>query len=234
MIANARRVVTQIGSLPFDDVDQAVAYSLRHDIPFLPELPARGDSMLDYIKRPGVLSCLAAFKKHAFDTVKVQCVGPATLVMSGYGEDEAVERAYAHVAAVLDGLEADTVILFLDEPALGHAGFDYRGMWAPIFSSFPVVPGVHTCGSMNWDELFASGVTYVSFDASQFDITPYLGYRGGKRIAWGVQRREDVRDFNPGDLLTLPCGMGPRMFTADDCEKNLALLDAIAGGVAPA
>ncbi|MGB2983970.1 MAG: hypothetical protein WBC63_08955 [Candidatus Bipolaricaulia bacterium] len=30
------RLTTQIGALPFVDVDRAVAYSLEHDIPFLP------------------------------------------------------------------------------------------------------------------------------------------------------------------------------------------------------
>ena len=85
------RLTTQIGSLPFSDVDQAVVYSLEHDIPFLPELPALGDAMLDYVKHPGDLSCLAAFKRNRFETVKVQCIGPATLRCCGYDEDSCVE-----------------------------------------------------------------------------------------------------------------------------------------------
>lgn len=224
-----RQIVTQIGSLPFDDVSRAVAYSLRHDIPFLPELPRLGDSMLEYIKNPGRLSCLGEFRKHSFSTAKIQCVGPVTLIMSGYNEDDAVQRVYEHVAAVLDGLRAETVILFLDEPALGNAGFDYRRLWKPIFSSFAVVPGVHTCGNMNWDELFEAEIRIISFDASSFDLTGYPKYRGGKRIAWGVKRGNDVRDFHEGDLLTLPCGMGPRLFDETDCETNLRMLDEVAG-----
>ncbi|MFH1065606.1 MAG: hypothetical protein V1734_03835 [Nanoarchaeota archaeon] len=45
-------IVTQIGSLPYDSVEKAVAYSLKHDIPFLPELPKLGDSMIQYIRIP--------------------------------------------------------------------------------------------------------------------------------------------------------------------------------------
>src|SRR3989338_1455945 len=97
-----RKIVTQVGSLPLEDVGEAVAYSLKHDIPFLPELPKRGDAMLEYIKSPGKLSCLAEFKKHKFDTVKIQCVGPATLTLSGYTGDEAVKRAYEHINAITD------------------------------------------------------------------------------------------------------------------------------------
>lgn len=221
-----KEIVTQIGSLPYDDVDSAVEYSLRHDIPFLPELPKLGDAMLDYIEKPGSLSCLETFKKRVEgrETAKVQCVGPATLILSGYDQDEAVSRACQHIEAVIDGLNADHIILFLDEPALGQAGFDYKQLWAPLFESFDVTPGVHVCGNMNWDELFDSDLEIISFDASQYDITKYPGYRNGKRIAWGAKTRGDVRDFQEGDLLTLPCGMGPKFFSTDDCKTCLGNL----------
>jgi hypothetical protein len=228
---NVRRIVTQIGSLPYDDVDQAVDYSLRHDIPFLPELPRLGDSMLDYIQRPGQLSCLNAFAERTAgrDIVKVQCIGPATLILSGYAEDEAVGRVCEHVAAVLGALDVGQVILFLDEPALGQVGFDYHRLWSPLFESFNITSGVHVCGNMNWDDLFNSEVEIISHDASQYDVTRYPAYRNGKRIAWGIQDQQDVRDFREGDLLTLPCGMGPKFYNSEDCETWLSRLVEVAG-----
>ena len=226
---NKNEIVTQVGSLPYDDVEKAVAYSLRYDIPFLPELPKLGDAMMEYIKNPGRLSCLETFKRKTKgrQTVKVQCVGPATLILAGYSEDEAISRTCQHIEAVLDGLSAGNVILFLDEPALGQAGFDFHRLWAALFESFDVTPGVHVCGNMNWDELFNSQVKIISFDASQYDITKYPAYRNGKRIAWGIQTRQNVRDFQEGDLLTGPCGMGPKFFTVDDCQKRLKNLQDI-------
>lgn len=224
-----RRVITQIGSLPYEDVSQAVKYSLKHDIPFLPELPKLGDVMLDYIKNPGILSCLSAFKKYQFSTVKIQCVGPATLIMSGYSEDGALARISEHIFAIIEGLKAEEIILFLDEPALGQAGFDFQSLWAPIFESFSVIPGVHCCGTMDWDVLFNSPIIeIISFDASQFDITRYPHYRGDKRIAWGIREREDVKDFQKGDLLTLPCGMSPPSYVVEDCNPVLGKLRQIA------
>jgi hypothetical protein len=224
-----RQITTQIGSLPYDDIEKAVEYSLRHDIPFLPELPRLRDAMMDYIENPGNMSCLELFKKKVCgcETVKIQCVGPATLILGGYNQDDAFSRAYQHIDALTNGLEAENIILFLDEPALGQAGFDYRQLWSPLFESFDVVSGVHVCGNMNWDELFASEIDIISFDASKFDITKYPGYRSGKRIAWGVESAEDVKDFQDGDLLTPPCGMGPKFFNADDCETVFGNLSEV-------
>jgi hypothetical protein len=220
----AGRVTTQIGSLPFRDVERAIAYSLEHDIPFLPELTALGDAMLDYIKNPGNLSSLSEFKRHRFETVKVQAIGPATLTQSGYGEDEALTRIYQHIEQILDGLQVQEIILFLDEPALGYAGFDYERLWEPLFASFPVIRGVHVCGNMQWDKLFEAEIEIISFDASKYDITRYYDSRKGKRIAWGIQSPENIKDFRKGDLITPPCGMPYRSFTEEECERKLLQL----------
>jgi len=230
-----KQIVTQIGSLPYDDVEQAVEYSLRHDIPFLPELPKLGDAMLDYIKSPGKLSCLETFKQkvEGFETVKIQCVGPATLLLSGYSEDEAIARACQHIDAIVNGLNVGAIILFLDEPALGQTGFDYQRLWSPLFGSFNTTSGVHICGNMNWDELFNSDIDIISFDASKYDITKYPGYRNGKRVAWGIKTKGDVKDFQQGDLLTLPCGMGPKFYNIDDCKLNLKNLLEISDSLSP-
>ena len=217
-------MITQIGSLPFSDVDAAVSYSLQHDIPFLPELTALGDGMTDYIKKPGQLSCLEAFKKHQFKTVKVQCIGPATLIQGKYREDDAVMRVYQHVEAVFDGLQADEIILFLDEPSLGYVGFDFVHLWEPIFSSFPVTRGVHTCGNMQWDQLFDAPIDIISFDASMFDIKKYYTDRQGKRIAWGITNVSQVTDYQPGDLLTGPCGLPHLANDEAAAHERLAML----------
>jgi hypothetical protein len=223
-----KKIITQVGSLPLEDINEAVNYSLKHDIPFLPELPKKGDAMMEYAKEPGRLSCLEEFKKHKFDKVKIQCVGPATLMLGGYKQDDAIQRAYEHISRIIDGLEASEIILFLDEPALGHSGVNFSELWEALFSSFNVIKGVHTCGNMDWDLLFTSGIDVISFDASKYDLTKYSKYRSGKKISWGAEKIGDVKDFKEGDLLTLPCGMGSPLFKREDCEKNLRNLQKIA------
>jgi hypothetical protein len=122
--------ITQIGSLPYDNVKDAIDYSLRHDIPFLPELPKKGESMLEYIKTPGKLSCLKEFKEavKGYDSVKIQAVGPVTILSdnkSRYTEEEAISKTKEHILRILDGLDAKEIICFLDEPSLETACFGY-------------------------------------------------------------------------------------------------------------
>lgn len=224
-----RKITTQIGSLPFDDISEAVEYSLMHDIPFLPELPLLGETMLEYIKNPGRLKAAEEFKKKVrekkIETVKMQCVGPVTLIQAGYEENDAVARIFEHVSCIKDGLHAKNIILFLDEPALGYTGIDYERLWLPIFASFDVAAGVHVCGNMNWDLLLTSDlIDIISFDASRYDITIYPSYKDarskktkkGKIIAWGAERFEDIKDFKEGDMITLPCGIGSKKYTRED------------------
>lgn len=227
-------MITQIGSLPYNNAKKAIAYSRRHNIPFLPELPRLGDSMLDYIKNPGSLSCLSEFKKYSYDIAKVQCIGPATLMLSGYEEGDAINQIYMHINDILSGLNAERTILFLDEPSLGSAGFNYERMWSDLFSCFKTEKGVHTCGNMDWDILFKADIDIISFDASQYDLTffsHYKRFRAKKgKIAWGISKLEDIKDFMEGDLITAPCGLGGmnketgKPYTEEECENALEML----------
>ncbi|HII15409.1 MAG TPA: hypothetical protein HA362_03780 [Nanoarchaeota archaeon] len=244
-------ITTQIGSLPYCSAGKAVEYSLRHGIPFLPELPGLGDSMLSYIQNPGKLSCLSEFKKHTYGTVKVQCIGPATLLGAEfedkeknikwqYSEEEVKLQICTHLDAIFDGLNAKEIILFLDEPALGQSGVNYESIWNEIFFYFNAgkgiqfLRGIHVCNITDFDRLFMAGIDIISFDASLYDITLYDKYHDfrqkGGRIAWGISKPEDIRDFKAGDLITMPCGLGGmnretgKPYTEDECESALEML----------
>jgi hypothetical protein len=154
------------------------------------------------------------------------------LILSGYGPDEALLRVYGHVEAILTGLRAEEILLFLDEPALGQAGFDSEELWKRIFDDFPVLRGVHVCGNMQWDHLFAAEIDIVSFDASRYDIRGYYP-RHGKRVAWGISDPSQIEDRQPGDLVTPPCGLSPPAYGPRDLERVLALLKRAASAEDP-
>jgi hypothetical protein len=221
-------MITQIGSVPFLDIGKALAYSWKHDVPFLPELVLKGESMFDYIKNPGKLRCLEKFKRMKYSRVKVQSVGPASLIVGGYEERNAIERVKKNIYMILEELDAEEIFLFLDEPFLGKFKGDFKKLWTEVFNDRKITSGIHCCGEMDWEKLFSSDIEMISFDASKYDITKTKNYRNGKRIAWGVKKVEDVRDFRVGDLLTLPCGMGNKSF---DVEREFEMLVAISNSL---
>lgn len=257
--------ITQIGSLPYDNVREAVNYSLRHDIPFLPELPKKGEYMLEYIKNPGRLSCLNEFRNavRGHSLVKIQTVGPVTILSDSkneYTEEQAINITKEHILRILDKLNVENIICFLDEPSLETAGFDYKSMdmskkeyeslgiksvdykalWRELHKR--LIPqinqerlefGVHTCGNFNWEKLFdLDFIKIVSFDASKYaqKLVSSKTFRSGREIAWGVKNRSDVLSFRKGDFLTPPCGLG-NLADERECESILENLVRIKGEI---
>ncbi len=253
-------MITQIGSVPFPSSYDAVAYSLRHTYPFLPErVPSLellrsmntrpNERMEDIINAPGTLGCIEPFKKAVkgvYKTVKIQCPGPAItaqILMGRHKEDsytldnafdDAFTVADRHLSAILDGLGVQEAIIFLDEPSLNTVGFDYASLWSLLlehlrekFPKIAITGGVHACCALDWKVLASSPVEIVSHDASKWDITrdsEYRKGRNGKRIAWGIQKLEDVRDYQQGDLITPTCGLGLK--TTEDAYATLEMLQA--------
>ncbi|MFH0956341.1 MAG: hypothetical protein V1813_00605 [Candidatus Aenigmatarchaeota archaeon] len=246
-------MITQIGSLPYLDPSQAIDYSLKHDIPFLPELPRLGEAMMEYIKTPGHLSCLQDFQAavKGRDIAKIQGVGPATIVSAGngrYTEKKALEMSREHMMRIMEGFDVEKLIFFLDEPSLemvdyeamglskaeyesmGFTGVDYKNLWRQLRDDAArngnVTFGVHTCGNFNWGGLFGLDfLDVISFDASKYwssfvKSDGYKNYRSSKKVAWGIVERGDAKNFQEGDLLTPPCGLG-NLSSGEECGPIL-------------
>ena len=84
--------------------------------------------------------------------------------------------------------------------------------------------------AMLWGRIFSSdtGIDIVSFNASLYDITLYYKDRKEKKIAWGIEEKENVKDWQTGDLLTSSCGMGGEEYREEDCKEQFNLLKKIA------
>jgi hypothetical protein len=254
-----RKIITGIGSLPFKDRKKAMKFSLKHPIPFVPELPLLGDEMFKYINHPGQLSCLPELSKRRFSILKMQSVGPVTMIANGHSEKEAIEKITDHIFTMRMRLKAREVICFLDEPNLETASFDYKArgwtksryesmgkgfvpvdckkVWEDLFEQLfkysylkSMTWGIHTCSNMDWNLLFGlEAIKIISFDASKYGKRFFnsSGYRGDKRVAWGINTIEDILDFQKGDLITLPCGMSPYKYKEEECKPLLKKLKRI-------
>jgi hypothetical protein len=229
---------TQNGSLLYRNPDLAVEYSLRHGIPFLPELTKLRED-IDYLKESrnvGKMSCLKKFKEYEYDIVKVQCIGPGTLTTRGVEENESMLRTTEHAKNILYGLNAREIIFFIDDPAFGYADFDFENLWKHFIEEIkselkvPYHIGVHCCKAANWDIIFKSNfIDILSTNTSLCNITEYSEYRqyrkrGGK-ISWGIEKESDVIDWKAGDLITAPCGLGTDEYSIEDYERILKFLE---------
>jgi hypothetical protein len=217
-------IITGVGSLPFSEPEAAVEHVMKYDIPFMPELTNADESMNNYLNRSEPLSSAKYFAEHSLELAKLQCVGVVTAMNMGLSEDEATLKIIDHISRHLKYMDAKKIILFLDEPVLGYSGLPFVKMWENVFEEFDVIRGIHTCGNMLWDQLLSAPVEIINFDASQYDITRYYEERD-KRLAWGVQKFEDIRDWRAGDLITTPCGLA--QYSTDECEKILDNLKKI-------
>ena len=233
---------TQVGSLPYKSITRAMKYVRRLErfggIPFFPELPLLGDSMIDSIETPKNLSCLEQFKQLAFSTVKIQGVGPVSLKQvekyNGYNNGVIAELVYSYLNTIKTGLHTNETILTLDEPGMKTAPPDFKSRWEEVFDAFDDVKrNVHICGdSAPWsDILVIEWLDILNFDASRVDITIFPEYKifreNGGAIAWGIRKESDVRDWQVGDIITPVCGIAPPVHSSLDCEKAFNLLNFV-------
>ena len=215
-------ITTGIGSLPFESASEAVAYSLLHDVPFLPEIPKDID-MFQLIEK-GKAASLDIFKEKIKNlkvrTIKVQCTGPVSLMLyRGYKKEDAIKLVEDYLKNTLADLREFKKLIFLDEPGVAKYGPGAVAIWERIFKNFDAVRCVHDCGEGSLDFLLENDIVEViSYDASKYDVTSSPqnnSYRNRKVIAWGIQKYCDIKDFIDGDLITSPCGF--MNFKLEDC-----------------
>ena len=170
---------TQIGSLPFDDIDEAINYSFQHSIPFVPDLPAVSshEFMIDQAKcsveNPYQQVCLNAFKKRLNEyngIIKNQLPGP--LCISQYLNWEA-EKAFMVWSTLLeDRIQTfkefkNPLWLFIDEPTFFQHPIEMRKRVLERLDKInDVFIAIHYCGSekidlLDWPESIA-----LSYDLS--------------------------------------------------------------------
>jgi hypothetical protein len=202
--------ITGIGSLPFVDVKEGIDIALKHDIPFIPQLPNLEGSMIDQIKNKKYIALESWGRDH--QVYKIQLVGPQS---SGIGPNKIID-----FAKKLKIKLHQTPILFIDEPIFESIDMDF---YDKLSKEFKI--GIHCCGNTNWDELLKLPISYISFDTSKYHQDfPYQKFISKKiKIVLGIIPTdiieydidtiyEEYKDFikaNYSHLWLSPaCGLG--------------------------
>jgi hypothetical protein len=233
-----------VGSLPYKSIEETMRFNQRFEnnplgVVTFPELSNLGDGMIQCFEYPEKLSCLDVFKEQKYSRVKIQGPGPASLIMlqqfRRYSEDDLVELAENYLKTIRKGLNAEEIIISLDEPGMQTAPVGSQNLWEPIFSAFGnnEKREVHICGDSGpWSDILQfEWLDYLNFDASIVDITiykkEYAQFReNGGHIAWGIKKESDIKDWRLGDLVTPVCGLYKH--SALECEIIFNMLNFIA------
>jgi hypothetical protein len=189
---------TGIGSLPFTSVDEALTFSLAHDLPFMPELPALDSSELLLGARADAAVVSRFVQRVELGReVKVQLVGPTTL--------GSVEACVRRARAMLEVLDTRPVLFTLDEPSLKTPTHEHS-LLLDVLHQAGARTALHCCGQADWSAVLRLPVDVVFFDARlslnevvTCDAWPAFVERGGA-IGLGI-----LATSPPADELTQRC-----------------------------
>ncbi len=228
-------LTTMVGSLPFDSIDEAVEYSLSHDIPAVPELPKLDGGMFSYVKDGKMPAAYERFCKAVRDRgikkVKVQAAGPVTArIHGGMSENEAVNGISRYVTAMLRGLDfVETVYVCFDEP-----GIEISNRYLPFtrihdneiartrrYIDTPrginVIQMIHSCNDVSDKIGYFDDFDFkvVSFDAIKYNVK-YAG--GSLRVEyWDYRRKGGVLCYGAVDIRG---GFGVAQFFPSDARDG--------------
>lgn len=246
--------ITQIGSIPFDDVDAAIEYSFQHSIPFLPELPklSKSEFILTKISTKGIAT--DAFIKRTNielpSRVKIQFIGATTL--KTYSNGFSFQEYSSHLINQLDYFRNSInssieILVSFDDPA----PFDSELLDSTIDiikaqNYQKMLLGIHSCSDNNWEAVFQRDLNFVSFDLSLSKDSLFTESFGeflnndGILLVGSIPTLgeydlmsviEDTKSFlqkvdSKNIVITPACGIGLK--TYDDSTRYLSDLKSIA------
>jgi len=153
---------TGVGSLPYSNIDEAIEYSLQHDLPFFPQLLCIHGNMIEQVVNNNfkfISLFIDRAKAREFTSIKVQIAGPNT-----------TKASYENYIKVVNYLHDKTKelnpILFLDEPILED--FDTLAKVLNYIREQGIETGIHCCNTLNAKQIENINklkLNYFSYDS---------------------------------------------------------------------
>jgi hypothetical protein len=202
---------TGIGSLPFENVSEAIKFSMQFDIPFLPELPnlQKPESMLKLLFNISPHICLEPFLEAASDTeFKIQLPGPYTYSKClDMPLGLTINLFKTKFNLLLEKIQGKSFVFFIDEPSIDKdfkLSHEYATFLSEIHRQVPAL-GVHSCNTFDPDELF-SYIDIASIDCSLVIKSEKVNLCAG--VVDSVTNEPLVAELPPKTLIiTHNCGL---------------------------
>lgn len=222
---------TGIGSLPFTNPKDAELYSLRCDLPFIPELPKAGehffknsaDEVITKIKMYENITNKMQFK--------VQLLGPTTFhnLLNKNSSDTSYEKILAELLNYLAKITQQTsqkVYLQLDEPIPPLNLHQQQTLDSSLsaITKFGFIPVVHSCQKITVDFFPKTSTRYLAID---LNLNPQFTHDPRLLIAGVDPRKTYENNFENinAEFASFTCGMG--LMSEDECEEIFRKLKEI-------
>lgn len=230
---------TQIGSLPFTSVDEALDYSFTHSIPFVPDLPALCEK--EFMLSQAQNSRLKAYEQLSTReflnrvngkkmVVKNQLPGPMVIKRFLKLSDELSYKIFLNLLENRIFLFSKPSLhtwIFIDEPSLGLESFyDIKKLFKALepYKKENISLAIHYCGkeileTKEWDlDIF------LSFDTSCHKLSSFKGLS----LIPGIKKETAIaeEELLSLKLVTPPCGL----WGHNDPEQVLKFLQFFSRG----
>lgn len=218
---------TGIGSLPFTHSKLAEEYSLRHSLPFIPELPMAGERFL--IESSNELIDRIKMYENITnkDQFKIQLIGPTTFEKFVPQTNRPVpyQEILIGTLTYISKIQCSNnqkIFIQLDEPQPPTNEDQKNNLTKSlgIISSFGFCPIVHSCQKISVDYFPHSLSPYLALDLA---LNPQFTNDHRLLIA-GIDPRKTSTNAQC-EYVSFTCGMG--LLSVNDCDDIFKKLDAI-------
>lgn len=174
-------LTSQIGSLPFKEINTAISYAIEFDLPFVATLPQLDENEFMYNlamsgfnnfdPTPLELCLLPTLELLKGKECKYQVMGPVSLFKCLESQNIKVDKKklelflllkIQNVLRLFDKYNVGPVI-FLDEPMIGLEFKDYEFL-NEFLAKLNCKIGIHCCGNADINLLDSLKINYVSLD----------------------------------------------------------------------
>jgi hypothetical protein len=210
-----------IGSLPHKSIQHAITYSLRHDLPFLPQMIQNGERMIPQVMGQDILlekySALEFFTEQILEQkltqFKIQLAGPETCKTS----DKIILQQILNFIKYFDNYNLKPII-FIDEPVLVPESIYLKNIFSEI-NKLGYISGLHSCAKVDIGKLEYLDNNFLSFDLSLTTVIE----KTKKSLIYGIPPFSTSKYKFDGEWISSSCGLAS--FTENDCEIILRNLE---------
>jgi hypothetical protein len=216
--------VTGIGSLPHKSPLAAVTYSMKHDLPFLPQLTSLGEHMIKQALESDAIVenhlALSIFKEQLIENkvleFKIQIAGPTTCHASSNQILKTIDSLlnYFHKQHQL------IPIVFIDEPSFNPDSIELKKILEELKIK-KIKSGIHTCAQINMLDLEKLPTEMVALD---LELNSYKNIN--KELIAGINpfKVGNVQKNALHNFVSYTCGLA--RFTEIECEEVFRKLKA--------